>query len=52
MQEFRKSLRQPVGQRLGHDGVVVVMVRLELFHQFLQPVPRGDGESADVIFGC
>ena len=49
MQKFRKGLRQPVGQCLGHDGVVIVVVGLEFFHQFLQPVPAGDGKRADVI---
>ena len=49
VQKFRKRLRQPVGQRLGHDGVVVIVVGLEFFDQFLQPMPAGDGKRANVI---
>ena len=45
MQKFRKRLRQPVGQCLGHDGVVIIVVRLELFHQLLQPVPAGHPQT-------
>ena len=35
VQEFRERFRQPVRQRLGHDGVVIVVVGLEFVHQFL-----------------
>ena len=52
MQKFRKRLRQPVRQRLGHDGVVVIVVRLEFLDQFLQSMPAGNGESANMIIRC
>ena len=36
VQLFGERLGQPVGQRFDHDRVVIVVVRLELLHQFLE----------------
>lgn len=49
MQTFGERLRQPVGERLQQDGVVVVVVRLEFGDLLLAAEPRGDGECADVV---
>ena len=40
VQKFRERLGQPVGQRLGHDGVVIIVVGLEFFDEFLQARAR------------
>ena len=49
MQIFRERFRQPVGQRFRQDGVVVIMLRLEVLGQFIRANPRGDRESAQII---
>ena len=49
VQILGKRFRQPVGQRLGHDRVVIVMIGFEFFHQFVEAVAAGDGEGAEVI---
>ena len=49
VQIFSKSLRQAVGQRLGQDGVVIVVSGFELRGQFVHAQAGGDGEQADVI---
>ena len=40
VQALGKRLGQPVGERLGHDRVVVVVIRLELLDDRLQPDAR------------
>ncbi len=47
--EFGKAFRQAVRQRLGHQGVVVVIVLLEFRDQRLDLKARGDGERAEII---
>ncbi len=49
MQIFRKRFRQPVGQRFRQDRVVVVVLCLEVFGQFIRADPRGNGEPAQII---
>ena len=49
VQIFGEGLGQTVGERLGHDGVVVVVVGLELLDQLIETVTGGHGESAEVI---
>ena len=49
MQVLGERLGQAVGQRLDHDGPVVVAVALEAPHQLVGADARGDREGADVI---
>ena len=49
MQVLRERLRQPVGERLHHDGVVVVVVRFVTAHQVVHPEARGNRKGADVV---
>ena len=49
MHSFGEGLGQPVGQRLGHDRPVVIVVLLEFGDQPVYPDPGGDGKRADVI---
>ena len=49
MQIFRKRFRQPVGQRFRQDRVVVVVLGLEVFGQFIRADPRRNGEPAEII---
>ena len=49
MQLLGERLGQAVGERLGHDRVVVVVVFLEARDELLDADARGDGEAADVI---
>ena len=49
VQALREGLREAVGERLGHDRAVVVVGGLELAHQRIDPVARGDRERAHVI---
>ena len=49
MQILGEGLGEAVGERLGHDGVVVVVVGLEFFDEFFEAVTGGDGEGAEVI---
>ena len=51
VQKFRERLRQPVGQRFRHDGVVVVVVGLEFFYQLINAVAGGDGKGAQMVGG-
>ena len=46
---FGKRLRQTVRNGLGHDGVVVVVLRLEALDHFFQSNARRDGERAEII---
>ena len=49
MQIFRERLGQPVGQRFRQNRVVVVVLCLEVFGQFIRADPRSDRESAQII---
>ena len=49
VQSFGEGFGQPVGQGLGHDRVVIVVVGFELAHQFRHAMPGGDGERAQVV---
>ena len=42
-------LRQPIRNRFGHDGVVVVVLGPEAVTQFLQADPAGYRESTDMV---
>src|SRR6185312_2907157 len=44
-----EGLGQPVGQRLGHDGVVVVVRGAEAVAQLAQPDAGGHGKATDVV---
>src|SRR5207245_1707697 len=49
VQVFRECFRQPVGERLGHYGIVIVVVALELSTQFFRSKTSTDCECANVI---
>src|SRR5437867_3315212 len=49
VQVFGKGLRQTIGQRFGHDGVVIVVVGLEFLDEFFQTETAGDGEGTQMI---
>ena len=49
VQIFGEGLGQTIRQRLGHDGVVIVVVVFEFLDEFLEAMAAGDGEGADVI---
>src|SRR5690606_20282219 len=44
-----KGLRQPVGDRLDHDRVVIVVVEIKLPREFVAADAGGDGKSPDVV---
>ena len=47
--QFGERFGQAVGQRLGHEGVVVVVVLLKFRDQRFDAQPRGDRERAQII---
>ncbi len=49
VQAFGKGFRQAVGDGLGHDGVVVVVLGAEAVAQLLKADAAGDREGADVV---
>src|SRR5262249_53581604 len=49
MQHFGKRLGEPVGQGLGHDGAVVVLLGLESPRQLLSTVAGRHGEHAQIV---
>ena len=49
VQPLGEGFRQPVGQRLDHDGGVVVVGALEALGDLVLADAGGDGEGADVI---
>ena len=49
VQHFGQGLGEPVGQRLAHDRVVVVVVAVELLDQRLEAESRRHGEGAQVV---
>ena len=49
VQAFGESFRQAIGEGLGHDRVVVVVLGPEPVAQFLQTDPAGYCERTDVI---
>ena len=49
MQAFGEGFGEAIGDGLGHDGVVVVVLGPEAVAQFLEADAAGDGEGADVI---
>ena len=50
VQELGEGLGEPVGERLYHDGVVVVVVSLEAKSRLISPESRCDGEESYVVF--
>ena len=48
MQIFRERFRQTVGERLGQDRVVVIMLMFEFFREFIGAMNR-NGEATEVI---
>ena len=49
MEKFSECFREPVRQRFGQDGIVVVMIGGEYFRQFVRADSRRHGKSAEVI---
>ena len=49
MEHLGQCRGQPVGQGLDQDRGVVVVVRLVVLDQPVDPDPRGDGKQADEI---
>ena len=49
VQAFGKRFSEPIGQRLRHDRVVVVVFCPEFIAQLLQPNPAGHCKRANVI---
>ena len=49
VQVFGEGFRQPVGQRLQHDGRVIVVGALEFGELLLDAEARGHGEGADPV---
>ena len=49
MHPLGEGLGQAVGQRLGQDRRVVVVGRLELGDDLVEPVAGGDRERADEV---
>ena len=49
VQELGERLGQTIRQRFHHDGVVIVMVALELGHELGDAVTGGDGKCPDEI---
>ena len=49
VQVLGEGLGQPVGERFGHDGVVVVVVGFEARGEFVEAEAGGEGEDAEVI---
>ena len=49
MQQFGVSFGEAVGQRLEHDGVVVVVLFFEFGHARINADAGGDSERADVV---
>src|SRR5512140_71295 len=49
VQEFGESLREAVRERLGHDGVVIIMIELEMFAEFLNTKPGANGKGPEII---
>ena len=49
VQTLRKSFGEPVRQRLGHDGIVLIVVFFEAFGQLLASMACRNGKCADVI---
>ena len=49
MDALRQRFSQPIGERLGDNGRVIVVLRLELGHQRIEAVAGGHGEGAEVV---
>lgn len=49
VETFREGFREAVGEGLGEDRAVVVVVLLEAGAKLGEAVARGDGEEADVV---
>ena len=47
--EAIKRFREAIGQGLGHDRIVIVMLTLELGNELVATGSRGDGERTDII---
>jgi hypothetical protein len=49
VQAFGEGLREPVGESLGHDRVVVVVLRAEAVAELFQANAAGDRKGADAV---
>ena len=49
VQILGEGFRQSIRQRLGHDGIVLIVILLEFLRQLLRAMARGDSKSADGI---
>ena len=49
MQQFGKGLRQTVGQRLQHNGAVVIVLFFKCFHPRINADACGDCKAADIV---
>src|SRR5438067_1650655 len=49
VQTLRKRFRQPVGERLRHDRVVIVVIGAESGGQLIHAVTRRDYKRSEVI---
>src|ERR1700742_2403114 len=49
VQTFSESFRQPIGEGLCHDCVVVVMLRPELVAKLLQPDSAGHRKTTNMV---
>src|SRR5437867_4327964 len=48
MQVLRKRLRQPIRQRFGHDGIVIIVLSLKLLGEFIAAMNR-DSKTTKII---
>src|SRR5262249_20907822 len=49
VKKFGEGFGQSVGEGLGHDRVVVVVIAVELFGEFVAAEAGGDGEGAEIV---
>ncbi len=49
MEALREGLGEPIGERLGEDRRIVVVVGLERGDQGVEAVPCGDGKRPDEV---
>ena len=49
MQVFRQRFHEPVCQSLEHDGIVIVLYRLEFFELFFDTDSGCHAEQSDIV---